>query len=152
MYALGMLMGGTTPAVAVAVTVTAAVAGTVHSDRRRRYSRIIHMQMSDILTGFSFDLFDKVYRRRQARLCNVMGNYTRVACTVDYRKLSIHRFTFYFSYHTNRTTRSACQKSRLIPEYHRCDSSSYPTLPSSPCRLLPLETEKQICNLQTAFD
>lgn len=54
-------------------------------DGDRRYSRIIHMQMSDILTGFSFNVFDKVYRRRQARLCNIMGNYTRIACTVDYR-------------------------------------------------------------------
>lgn len=45
-----------------------------------RYSRIICMQMSDILTGFAFNMFDNVYRRRQATLWNTMGNYAWIAC------------------------------------------------------------------------
>lgn len=60
----------------------------LHCDRHSRYSRIIHMQMSDILTGFSFNLFDKVYRRRLATLCNTQGNYVRVACTSSRQKVS----------------------------------------------------------------
>lgn len=61
----------------------------LHCDRHSRYSRIIHMQMSDILTGFSFNLFDKVYRRRLATLCNTLGNYVRLACTSSRQKVSV---------------------------------------------------------------
>lgn len=61
----------------------------LHCDRHSRYSRIIHMQMSDILTGFSFNLFDKVYRRRFATLCNTLGNYVRLACTSSRQKVSV---------------------------------------------------------------
>lgn len=72
--------------------------GDDDDDDDRRYSRIIHMQMSDILTGFSFNLFDKVYRRRLATLCNALGNYVRVACTSSRQRLSSATATYTLQY------------------------------------------------------
>lgn len=69
-----------------------------NGDDDRPYSRIIHMQMSDILTGFSFNLFDKVYRRRLATLCNALGNYVRVACTSSRQRLSSATATYTLQY------------------------------------------------------